>query len=353
MATSADIPVFVEKADVMDANSAHYDEVLTDMSWHLAQEKDGFIAGSIFNHIPTKDKSAVYVAYDRRHSLRSGFAERAEGTTSNEIRWGAKINKTYVCAVYSASIVIGRQLTANVTGPINPERDAMEVLVDQSLIFKDEMWCAAFFKEGVWGLDLDGVAYDDLVDEETEFVYFDDYQNSDPIYVMTIQRALFRQRTGKEVNKIVMGRFVYDALLLHPKILKRVIGGFSNSGADPAKANRKTLASLFEVEEIVVANGIHDTGTSEDEDDLEPTFIAGSHMLMCHSPPRTNLKAPMAGGHFCWTGYSPGANDMGVTIDKWEDRGKKVWIMEMEMAFGLNVIAPILGVFFKNAVARS
>lgn len=341
-------PRFVQKVDTMDARSGHYDEVLTDMSLYVAQDLDGFVCGSLFNHIPSEHKSAVFASYDTAFNLRHGFAERAEGTEAGTVRWNAKFDKSFVCTVYASSMIIGRQLKANVTGPINPERDTMDVLVEHSLIFKDEKWCEAFFKEDVWAVDLEGVEFDDLVDEDEEFVYFDDYMNSDPIWVMTRQRGLFRQRTGKEVNKIVMGRFVYDALLLHPKILKRVIGGFSNSGPDPAKANRRTLASLFEVDEIVVANGIHDTGSVGDV--LAPTFIAGQHMLMVHTPKRTNVKAPMAGGHFTWTGYAPGVNNMGVVIDKFEDRRKKVWIMEMELAFGLNVIAPVLGVFFKNAI---
>lgn len=343
------VPVFVQKAETMDARSGHYDEVLTDMSLYVAQEQDGFICGSVFNHIPSDAKSNVFASYDRATNLRHGFAERAEGTESNKVRWKAKFDKNFLCTVYASSMIIGRQLKANISGPLNPERDTMDVLVEHSLIFKDEKWCEAFFKEGVWAVDLDGVVFDDFDDEDGEFVYFDDFINSDPIWVMTHQRGLFRQRTGKEVNKIVMGRFVYDVLINHPKIIKRVAGGFSTSGADPVKANRKTLASLFEVDEIVVANGIHDTGI--EGDDVDPTFIAGSHMLMVHSPKRTNLKAPMAGGHFTWTGYAPGVNNMGVVIDKWEDRAKKVWIMEMEMAFGLNVIAPILGVFFKNAIS--
>lgn len=340
-------PIFVAKAEGLDARTGHYDELLTDMSLAIQQEKDGFVCGEVFNHIPTDKASGKYVVYPPEYQLRHGFTERAEGTESNQVNWNAKFTGTYSCQVYAAKMAIGKQLKSNVTGPIDPERDTMEVLVEHSLIFKDEMWVDAFFKASVWGRDLVGVTFASGVGAG-EVCYWNDYTNSDPILDVLTEKDLFRQRTGKEINKMVIGRFVYTALILHPKVLARVLGGFSTSGVNPAKANLATLASLFEVEQVVVAAGIHDTGNEGVTP--SPSFIAGKHVLLCHSPRRTNLKAPMAGGHFCWTGYEAGVNNMGVVIDKWYNRDKKVWIMEMEMAFGLHVISSALGVFISGAI---
>lgn len=344
-------PVFVEKSsEGIDERSGHYDEVLTDMSLAIQQDTDGFVCGRVFNHIPTSKASGKFASYPPEYQLRHGFRERPEGTESGSVPWHAKFDKSYSCTVYAAKMVIGKQLKANVTSPINPERDTLEVLVEHSLIFKDEMWVDAFFKAGVWAVDLVALDYDDpAFDEAVNFVPWDDYVNSNPILDVANQKDLFRQRTGKEANKLVIGRFVYTKLIHHPKILARVINGFSNSGANPAKANLATLASLFEVEEVVVAAGIHDTGNMGTA--ASPSFIAGKHALLVHSPGRTNLKKPMAGGHFCWTGYESGVNNMGVVIDKWYNRERKVWLMEMELAFGLEVIAASLGVFFGSCVS--
>lgn len=344
------VPVFVEKiADAIDSRTGHYDSILTDMSYALMQETDGFVAGQIFNHVSTPHKSGSFVKYPPGYQLRHGFRERGDNTPSQKVTWGAGFDGTYMTKVYAAHMAIGRQLQANVTGPINPEMDTLDVMNEHALIFKDEKWCEAYFKAGVWAVDLAGVTFASGPDPDTEFVFWDDYINSDPVLDVATQRDMFRQRTGKEISKIVLGRFVYTKLIHHPKVLARVIGGFSLSGADPAKANLRTLASLFEVAAVVVAAGIHDT--NNEGDDVDPRFIAGSHCLLVHSPPRTNLKAPMAGAHFCWTGYEAGVNNLGVVVDKWYERRYKSWIMEMELAFGLEVIAPALGVFFENAIS--
>lgn len=345
------IQYLVEKADGIDERTGHYDAVLTDMSLAIQQETDGFVAGRVFNHISVPTNSGKYVTYPMEYQLRHGFGERGEGTRPNAINWNAKIDGTYNCKVYAARAIIGKQLRANVNTTVDPMRDTAEVLVEHSLIFKDEMWCDAFFKSGVWGLDLDGVTFASNPDPDTEFVYWNDYLNSDPIQDVSDIKVNFRESTGKEINKMVMGRRVYAALLNHPKILKRVMGGFSTAGENPAKANLRTLASLFEVDEIVIAQGIHDTNAETNPlAGANPSFIAGNHVLLCHSPPRVNLKKPLAGGHFCWTGYEEGVNNLGVVMDRWYDRDIKVWIMEMELAFGLHVIAPALGVFLENAV---
>lgn len=342
-------PIFVEKADGIDARSGHFDELLTDMSLAIQQDQDGFVCGQVFNHVATSAASGKYTSYPPEYQLRHGFKERGEGTESGQVNWNVKFDKRYNCTVYAAKMVIGKQLRANVSSPVDPERDTLEVLIEHSMIFKDEMWVDAFFKVGVWAVDLAGVTFASGPDPDTEFVYWDDYVNSDPVMDVATQKDLFRERTGKEANKMVIGRKVYTKLIHHPKILARVVNGFSNSGTNPAKANLQTLASLFEVESIVVAAGIHDTGNEGASP--TPSFIAGKHALLVHSPARTNLKKAMAGAHFCWTGYEAGVNNMGVVIDKWYNRDRKVWLMEMELAFGLEIVAAALGVFFENAIS--
>lgn len=345
------IQTFVQKAEGLDERTGHFDTVLTDMSFALQQEQDGFICGQVFNHIGVATNSGNYTRYHQEYQLRHGFGERAEGTTPDAVVWNSDNDGVYRAKVYAARAIIGKQLRANINTSVDPMRDTMEVLVEHSLIFKDEMFVEHFFKPGVWGLDKEGVSFASVPDPATEFVYWNDMLNSDPIQDVTDIRDDFRERTGKEINKIVMGRRVVSALTNHPKILKRVLGGFSNSGDKPAQATLNTLAALFGVERIVVAQGIHDTNaTRATHTAPSPRFIAGNHVLLVHSPERTNLKKAMAGGYFCWTGYEAGVNNMGVVVDRWYDRDKKVHIMEMEMAFGMHVIAAGLGVFLENAI---
>lgn len=352
------VPVFVEKATEMDARSGHFDVLLTDMSLAIMQEADGYVAGRVFNHRPTTDKSAAYATYPQETFLRSAFAEKADGVEAQQVRWKADFSGSYNCKVYAAQIPVGAaQFMANVSKPLDPERDALEVLVAHSLIFKDQKWIAAFFKAGVWNLagggDLQGVTFASTPDPDTEFVQWDDYVNSDPVADIVMQKALFRQRTGMEANRMILGRFTYAALILHPRIRATKYGGQISQkdgpGGTPNLANLSRLADIFDVEEVVLAQAIHDTGNEGQA--VSPTFIAGKHVWLGHSPARMNLKAAMAGCHFSWTGYKAGVNNMGVVLDRWYDRGKDTDFMRMELAFDLKVVADILGLMLLDAVS--
>jgi hypothetical protein len=350
------VPVFVEvnKADGLDVRSGHYDVLLTDMSTAIIQEADGYVAGAVFNHRPTADKSAVYAQYPQETFLRHGFAEKGDGTDASQVKWTADFSGSFNCKVYASQIPVGAsQFMANVSKPLNPERDALDVLIQHSLIFKDQKWVAAFFKAGVWGVDLQGVTFASVPDPATEFVQWDDYVHSDPVADVTWQKALFRQRTGKEANKMVLGRLAYARLLMHPRIRNSKFGGsiVRENAMTPqvSLANLRTLAMLFDVEEIVLAQAIHDAGNEGQP--VSPTFIAGKHMWLGHSPARTNLKAAMAGAHFSWTNYKAGVNNMGVVIDRWHDRGKDTDFIRMELSFDLKIVAPILGMMFLDVIS--
>lgn len=346
-AAANNVPIFVEKAEGINDRTAHYDGLLTEMSLAIQQEKEGFVCGSIFNHMPTDEKTAVYARYPQAWALRQGFSERADNTAPGTVTWDVKFDQSYLCKVYAARMAIGRQLKANASRPVDPERDTLDILVEHALIFKDLMWVKTFFKDGVWGTDLTGVA-GNVVPAADEFVQFDDYANSDPIVYVDGLKDDFREANGREANKMCMGRRVFTKLKNHPKLRREAFGPGSDTDS-ARKISKQIMAGIFGVDEIVVAEAIYDAGNQGAA--VAPQFIAGKHLWLGHSPRQVNQKAPIAGGYFSWTGYNPGANNLGYTIDKWEDRNTKTMWMEMEMAFDMKVVAAQLGVFLKNAVA--
>lgn len=344
-------PVFARKAEGgMDSRSVHYDAVSTDMSQAIIQEQDGWVAGSMFVSRPVQERSGKFASYPRRYYLRSSFAERGEGTESQQATWNAQFDKEWSCSVYAAKIAVGRQTIANATRPINPEQDSLEVLTQHAMLFRDQFWIGSFFDEGIWTTDLQGVPYTGLALAADEFIQWDDYLHSDPQSDVLHAQDDFRELNGLEANVMTVGRRVMTALRLHPRVKALIQYNFSGSGDKPVLVTEKTLAAIFNLRKFVVAQAIHDTH-SGGEATVDPSFIAGNHALLAHAPERVNLKMPLAGLVNSWVGYESGANDMGIVVTKWYEPARKTHILEMEMAFGMMVSAPSLGIFWKDAIA--
>jgi hypothetical protein len=76
---------------------------------------------------------------------------------------------------------------------------------------------------------------------------FSDYTNSDPIKTITDALDAMIMRA----NKMVIGRSAYSVLARHPKIMKAV----NKNAGDTGIANRKDIADLFELDDILVGEG--------------------------------------------------------------------------------------------------
>ncbi len=73
---------------------------------------------------------------------------------------------------------------------------------------------------------------------------FSDFTNSDPIGVITAALDSMVMRP----NVMVIGRAAYTKLAMHPKIVKAYFG----TGNDTGIATRQAIASLFELDEVLV-----------------------------------------------------------------------------------------------------
>lgn len=75
-----------------------------------------------------------------------------------------------------------------------------------------------------------------------------DYTNSDPHYALmtTMDTMIMRP------NKLVLGRAVMTVLSLHPKIKTAIYGGVNG---DQKAVTREALASLLELDEVIVGEG--------------------------------------------------------------------------------------------------
>ena len=321
-------------------SDVHVDRPLTGVSLAFMQDAESFVAPRAFPMIPVGSKSDEYFTYDRSYWFRDEMAKRAPGTESAGMTYGMATD-SYSCAVWALHKDIADQVRENADPAVNLDREAAEILAHKALIRMERDWASQFFTTSVWTLDQTGV--DSATPGANQFGRFD-RADSEPIETVRAGRRIVQQRTGKKPNVIVMGPEVYDALLDHPDIVGRLDRGQT---AGPAIVMKDALAALFEVDEILVMEGIY---TTSDEGAATDTyaFIGGKSMLMLYRPPAPGLLTAAAGYGFSWSGM--GGMMGGQRIKRMRDEMRESDRLEIQAAWDFKLVAADLGLFFNTAV---
>lgn len=131
---------------------------------------------------------------------------------------------------------------------------------------------------------------------------FSDYANSDPLGVIMagLDACIMRP------NVAVMGRAVFTKLCMHPEIVKAVHG---NSG-DAGIVQRRAVADLFELEDVLVGEGWVNTARKGQAATLSRVW--GKHIALIH---RNLTAGPNSGLTFGFTAQF-GSRIAGATPDK-------------------------------------
>lgn len=320
----------------------HVNRPLTNISIAYMQSASAFIAARVFPNIPVSKQSDRYFTYARGDFNRDEAKERAPGTESVGGGYSIDSTPTYYCREYSFHKDVPDQVRANADEPLNPDREATAFVTQKGLLRREKVFVANYFKTGVWGTDLTGVASNPT---GPQFLQWND-ANSTPIELVRAAKTAVLESTGFEPNKLVLGRKVYDALIDHPDIVDRIKYG-QTAGA-PAMANRETLAKLFEIDELLVMNAIENTAVEGQT--AAHSFIGGKHAMLVYSAPAPGIMTPTAGYTFSWTGMV-GAGFEGNRIRQFRMENLKSDRVEIDMAFDMKLVASDLGYFFASAVA--
>ena len=130
----------------------------------------------------------------------------------------------------------------------------------KGLIKRERLWVDSFFKGGVWTFDIDGGAatstsFSPTVPANNDLQHWSD-SASTPIEDIRLIKRYVLESTGFMPNTLVLGRPVFDALLDHSDIVGRLDRGQTTG---PVVVMRDNLAALFELEQVLVMDAIHNT----------------------------------------------------------------------------------------------
>lgn len=329
----------------------HVNRPLTNIAVAYMQNQEGYVADRVFPNIPVTHQSDAYFTFNRGDWNRDDVKERAPGTESAGSTFEIG-EDSYFARVKALHYDIADQLLANQDSPLNLDRQATLFVMQKQLLHREVSWASSYFTGGAWTYELDGVASsptaigsrDPTSDANNNILHWSD-DTSTPIEDLRWAMTYMHQRTGFRPNKLTLGRPVFDILVDHPAIVARMDRG-QTSGA--AKANRAIIASLLELDEVLVMDAIVNTaaqGAAESN-----SFIGGKHALLTYSPATPGLMMPSAGYTFSWTGFL-GASDRGVRVKRFYMDHLESTRVEAQQAFVQKKVAADLGFFFDGIVA--
>ena len=324
------------------ASDVHVSRPLTNISVGFVQNPAGFVATRVFPEVKVMHKADKYFQYDRGEFFRAQMQRRAPSTESAGGGYTVDSSPTYLCERWGLHKDIDDEVRANQDNPLDADRDAALWLSQQGLLRKEIEWASTYFTTGLWGTDITGVSGSPSSGQVKQW----NDAASTPLEDIAAARDVVKQSTGYDPNKLTIGREVWTALKNHPDIVDRI--KYSSGNDNPAMVNRRSVAALMEVEEILVMEAVQNTAAKGQTP--SNSFIGGKKALLSYAPNRPSLFEPTAGYTFSWYGLL-GSGALGTRIRKFRIDAITSDRVEIDMSFDQKLVASDMGYFFTSVVA--
>jgi hypothetical protein len=315
--------------------SVHVNRPLTNILTAYMNQRDQFVATSVFPTVAVSKVSDGYYKYDKKMWLRDQTKMRAAGEEAAQVGFTVSTD-SYVCQRIAAKTRISDPERANADAPINLETDKTEFIGHTMMLGLERRWATQYWSSGVWSTDVTGSSWNNST-------------ASNPIAQILDKKEQILQNTGLEPNTLTLGAKCFRYLQLSTSIVDRI--KYGQTPGSPAIVNRRTLAALFGVERVIVPQAVH---TETNEASTAPTFdfVANpGHALLSYSPPAPGLRVPSAGYTFVWNVLD---NSRGVEgVKMYRDESHESDIIEGGFWHDFKVVGADLGVFFVNAVGST
>jgi len=335
----------------------HVDRMLTDFSVAFVQGAQGqnYIADRVFPTVPVAQQSNRYRYYPRSAWFRTVAAKRGPASETRGGGWTYSAD-SYYCDVWGVHKDVDDQERANADSDLSLDTDATNWVTEQLLLRRELEWADRFFKTGVWGTDLTGVA---SAPSAGQFIQWNQAAST-PIQDVRDKAIAMQKLTGLRPNTLVIGPEVETVLLNHPQIIDRI--KYTREGT----YDYQLLARLLGVDLLMTANAVQNTGaemaselvfdsttgiadpSADDTDNFE--FVFGKDALLVYTAPNAGQRVVSGGYNFAWSGLY-GSAAFGGRIKRYRMEQLASDRIEGESAWSMKVVAPDLGVFWSGLVA--
>jgi hypothetical protein len=279
-----------------DVGDVHVNTLLTQLSIAHMNQPGAYIADRVFPLVGVNKQSDIYPVYSRGFFFQDPGQDmlRAPRARAKVAGYEVDTSNTYFAVCYAIGAEIGDELRANADDVFDLDRDATALVTEIQRIRRERGFASDFMTTGVWGTDKVGA---------TDFTKWSDYGASDPFTDLEDGLDTVEQNTGFRPNKLVMGAIVWRRLKHHPDFIDRVKG--AAGPGNPAVVTRQLLASLLEIDEVLVSRAVYNSANEGQTASL--SRIVDDDALLLYTPANPGLLVPSAGYTFYWRPLTGGA----------------------------------------------
>lgn len=333
-------------------SDVHVNVPLTNISVAFLQRPEAFVADRVFPIIPVSKISDRYYVYNRGDFNRNDMKKRAPGAESAGTGYNLDNTPSYLADVWSLHKDIPDQVRGNSDAVLEPDLEATMFLANKALINREIQFTTNYFNTSIWTTNYTGVASSPGANQLLQW----NDPSSTPIEdVRRIKRIVMLASGGFPANVLTLSKPVYDVLCDHPDFVDRI--KYGQTEPRPAQVTKAIMAQLFEVEEVLVMEGVFNTlpeneiptGTAGSDSN---SFIGGTNAMLTYRPPQPGLMTASAGYTFAWTGLF-GNTAVGTRIKSFYLPWLESTRVEIDSAYAQKVVSPDCGAFISSAVSAT
>lgn len=324
-----------------DVSGVHVDAVLSNISVAYFQNPANYIADKVFPIVNVAKKRDLYWKFDKADLLRDEAAVRAPGSLAVEVN--AKLSSdSYETKTYGAKRIIPDEVLANYDTPLDPLRNAAQVVAQKLRTRMETQFVADFLGTGKWGTDLTGVASGPT---GNQFINWD-LAASNPLDDVEGAKTIIAA-SGYEANTLVIGRKVWAVLKRHPDVIDMVKWA-GNALGTTEQMTQQAIASLLGIDQVLVARSFVNTAEEGATDAITDTV--SDVALLCYTTSTPAIETATAGYIFQWSGISDGLG-ANIATRQYRIEERRSTAVESDIAFANKIVASDLGVFFTNVLS--
>ena len=315
----------------IDARTVHIDAPLSNLV--VGFEPTGLIVNDLYPVVNVAKQSDLYYEYTKGDFFRiPETTARAPKTKGRTVEFSVS-SKAYYAANYALVEEMSYEVMANADTPLKLREKAARnltnlLMLDYEVRVADQLTTGSNLGSyatpgSLWSSSAAGT--------------------SDPFSDMQTAKSAIRSTTGLEANTIILGRQVYDALIRHADIIDRI--KYVQKGVVTADI----LASLFDVDRVLIGNSIKNTGSEGLADSFSDVW--GKNCVLAHLTRGADAdgRNPSLGYSFRWTNPLFGTP---MAVEAWDDPDHGNFTnMRVQYYQDEKIVAPELGYLWENAVA--
>lgn len=305
--------------------AAKVDKILSQFS--QMYRNDNYIAEKILPVLQVKEKTGKYAKYGKEN-LRAYIGQifRAPGTRAHTVDYSVS-QGTYICQERAVEKPVADEMYKNTDDPYDPERDAVEVCMDNILTNK-ELALATFMSSTV------NMSLNTTLSGTDQWT---DRTNSDPIDDIDTAVEAVRQATGKRPNLIVFSQNVWVKFKSHPDIREQLKYTMNGNPSDTQVMS--WVKDFWRFEEVLIGDAVHNAAEEGQTDNLDDIWANNVWVIFRTAKP-TLMRAT----------FGLTLSDVPRQVDKYREESHLRNVVRVRDSFDQNVFDANLGYLIKSAV---